>query len=334
MAAPFTSGRTANSTSRSGENAVPSNSQSISNRLGKILRINSDGSIPADNPSTFPGIAGSPTGLNRAIWAVGLRNPFTFGFSPGRAGCSSTMSARTPGKRSMTASWDRTTAGPTAKAPALPRIRTIAIRFSNTPTPARFACTGCAIVGGAFYNPDDAAVSRLLRRQILLRRPLQRLDSDFSIRRPARRAPFRESDQHAGRSQGRRRWQPLLSRAGKWRPGLACAVSPAAIALQSAVSRKMHGAAGTFDIALPLTGPAGIEPRSGGATSDHQIVVSVTCNGPSPSTALRRHRSPPAPRLSGAVVSATEAPSVSAAPPLRSRSPVSANAQTIAAHAR
>ncbi|HET6575000.1 MAG TPA: PQQ-dependent sugar dehydrogenase [Fimbriiglobus sp.] len=66
-----------------GENANPANSQSLSNRLGKVLRINPDGSIPADNPTAFAGIAGTPTGANRAIWAVGLRNPFAFAFQPG-----------------------------------------------------------------------------------------------------------------------------------------------------------------------------------------------------------------------------------------------------------
>lgn len=66
-----------------GENANSANAQSIGNLLGKILRINSDGTIPADNPTTFPGIAGSPSGVNQAIWAVGLRNPFTFNFQPG-----------------------------------------------------------------------------------------------------------------------------------------------------------------------------------------------------------------------------------------------------------
>ena len=55
----------------------------MANRLGKILRVNADGTIPADNPLTFPGIVGSPAGLNRAIWAVGLRNPYTFAFQPG-----------------------------------------------------------------------------------------------------------------------------------------------------------------------------------------------------------------------------------------------------------
>jgi glucose/arabinose dehydrogenase len=73
-----------------GENAVPSNAQSLANRHGKMLRLNPDplDPIPADNPTSFAGIAGSPTGDNRAIWAVGLRNPYTFAFQPdvGRSG--------------------------------------------------------------------------------------------------------------------------------------------------------------------------------------------------------------------------------------------------------
>jgi hypothetical protein len=52
-------------------------------------------------------------------------------------------------------------------------------------------------------------------------------------------------------------------------------VVPIAPQAQSAVSRKPHGAAGTFDIDLPLTGNPGIECRVGqGANSkDHQVVV-------------------------------------------------------------
>ncbi|MEY2545208.1 MAG: phosphatidylinositol-3-phosphatase [Verrucomicrobiota bacterium] len=41
----------------------------------------------------------------------------------------------------------------------------------------------------------------------------------------------------------------------------------------SAVSRKVHGGAGNFDVSLPLIGPAGIECRTGGAAGDYQIVV-------------------------------------------------------------
>jgi hypothetical protein len=39
------------------------------------------------------------------------------------------------------------------------------------------------------------------------------------------------------------------------------------------VSRKTHGAAGPFDIDLPLAGNGGIECRTGGSNGDHQIVM-------------------------------------------------------------
>ena len=65
-----------------GDNALSSNAQSLANRLGKILRLDDDGAVPSDNPTTFPGISGSPAGDNRAIWAVGLRNPYTFAIQP------------------------------------------------------------------------------------------------------------------------------------------------------------------------------------------------------------------------------------------------------------
>ena len=61
-----------------GENANTSNAQTLNNLLGKVLRINADGTIPADNP-----FYNTATGQNRAIWALGLRNPFTFAFRPG-----------------------------------------------------------------------------------------------------------------------------------------------------------------------------------------------------------------------------------------------------------
>jgi glucose/arabinose dehydrogenase len=68
-----------------GENAQPANAQSIDTRLGKILRLNPNPSnpIPASNPTTIDGIAGTVTGVNRAIWCAGLRNPYTFAFKPG-----------------------------------------------------------------------------------------------------------------------------------------------------------------------------------------------------------------------------------------------------------
>jgi hypothetical protein len=49
--------------------------------------------------------------------------------------------------------------------------------------------------------------------------------------------------------------------------------STATIAGTGAVSRKTHGTAGTFDIALPLTGTPGIECRTGGASGNHLVVI-------------------------------------------------------------
>jgi hypothetical protein len=40
-----------------------------------------------------------------------------------------------------------------------------------------------------------------------------------------------------------------------------------------AVSRKTHGSAGDFDVDLPLSGPEGIECRTGGPNGNHKIVV-------------------------------------------------------------
>ncbi len=57
-----------------------SGSGNVSQRLdsfrGKILRVNSDGTIPSDNPWASDG---NPNTLD-AIWARGLRNPFRFSF--------------------------------------------------------------------------------------------------------------------------------------------------------------------------------------------------------------------------------------------------------------
>ena len=61
-----------------GDNAVGANAQSLGNLKGKILRINKDGTIPTGNP-----FYSTASGNNRAIWAVGLRNPFKFAVKPG-----------------------------------------------------------------------------------------------------------------------------------------------------------------------------------------------------------------------------------------------------------
>lgn len=61
-----------------GDNAVGTNSQDLASPLGKLLRMNDDGTVPLDNP-----FAATQQGLGRYVWAYGLRNPFTFAVQPG-----------------------------------------------------------------------------------------------------------------------------------------------------------------------------------------------------------------------------------------------------------
>ena len=56
--------------------STPGNSQNLGTLAGKLLRINADGSVPADNP--FVGVPGT----RGEVWAYGLRNPFTFAQDP------------------------------------------------------------------------------------------------------------------------------------------------------------------------------------------------------------------------------------------------------------
>jgi glucose/arabinose dehydrogenase len=136
-----------------GENANAANSQSISTRLGKILRINTDGSPAAGNPTSFPNIAGTTTGANQAIWAVGVRNPFTFTFQPGTGRLfindvgQNTWEEVNDGIAGSNYGWS-ICEGVCGTAGMTNPIYTYN-HTSGTPT-------GCAIIGAAFYNPSTA----------------------------------------------------------------------------------------------------------------------------------------------------------------------------------
>ena len=125
-----------------GENAVSSNSQTLANRLGKMLRINADGSIPSDNP--FFNMA---TGANRAIWALGLRNPFTFAFLPG----TTVMFINDVGQNT----WEEINEGSAGANYGWPASEgpTNVPGFVG-PRSAYSHADGCAITGGAFYKPS------------------------------------------------------------------------------------------------------------------------------------------------------------------------------------
>ena len=130
-----------------GENAVPSNSQTLNNRLGKMLRYNTDGTIPGDNP-----FFNTATGDNRSIWSLGLRNPFTFAFQPGTG----RMFINDVGQ----VTWEEVNDGiagsnygwPSCESPCSPtnpNFRDPIYWYSND-------ASTCAITGGAFYNPTSA----------------------------------------------------------------------------------------------------------------------------------------------------------------------------------
>lgn len=63
-----------------GDLADTSNSQDLTNPYGKFLRINTDGTIPTDNPYYDDGDVN--TGNDDRIWSLGHRNAFDFNFSP------------------------------------------------------------------------------------------------------------------------------------------------------------------------------------------------------------------------------------------------------------
>ena len=129
-----------------GDNANGANAQTLGNLLGKILRLNADGSVPGDNP-----FVGQATGVNRAIWALGLRNPYTFSIKPvtGRMFINdvgqNTWEEIDDGMAGSNYGWPDTE-GPTGD----PRYRAPLYAYQHgAGTP-----TGCAITGGAFYNPQ------------------------------------------------------------------------------------------------------------------------------------------------------------------------------------
>jgi glucose/arabinose dehydrogenase len=127
--------------------------QSLNTLHGKILRINPNGTIPQSNP--FYRIA---QGVNRAIYAYGFRNPFTFAIQPGTGRMFvddvqlDNNEEINDVKRGGNYGW-----------PLFQGTQRLA-KFATTPTKKPIftykhgmdADEGCAITGGDFYNPQQA----------------------------------------------------------------------------------------------------------------------------------------------------------------------------------
>lgn len=129
-----------------GENANAANAQSFNNLLGKVIRINPDGSIPTDNP-----FYNSTTGKNRAIYALGLRNPFRMKLQP--------VTGKIYMNEVGAGSWEEINEVKAGRNYGWP---TIEGRRTNQTAPANYEDPiyaydhnngNCSITGGTFYNP-------------------------------------------------------------------------------------------------------------------------------------------------------------------------------------
>src|SRR5215208_4282211 len=135
-----------------GDNANADNAQSLRNLKGKMVRINKDGTIPRDNP-----FYKKAAGTNRAIWALGLRNPFSFAIQPHKGKVfiddvgEQTWEEINRRAAGANYGWPRYE-GPESNRRY--RNPVFAYRHGSTKT------TGCAITGGAFYNPTTAQYPR------------------------------------------------------------------------------------------------------------------------------------------------------------------------------
>ena len=129
-----------------GDNARGAVAQQPTNLLGKMLRINKSGTIPTDNP-----FYATASANNRAIWALGLRNPFKFAVQP----ATGTIFVNDVGEDAWEeinqlekgANYGWPVHEGAANDP--PYVDPI-FAYGHDGDPAT---TGCSITGGAFYNP-------------------------------------------------------------------------------------------------------------------------------------------------------------------------------------
>jgi glucose/arabinose dehydrogenase len=132
-----------------GDGANAALAQSKNSLLGKVLRMNRDGTIPDDNPfisdPTF-------TGLNKLIYALGFRNPFSMDIQPGTG----KIFACDVGN----SNWEEINdvqAGKNYGWPLIEGYRTTETPPANYQDPfyAYSHADGCSVVGAAFYNPQQ-----------------------------------------------------------------------------------------------------------------------------------------------------------------------------------
>ena len=147
-AAPCTSAPTASSTSRSARTPTARTRRPSPTCWARCSASTPTGRIPTDNP-----FFNQATGNNRAIWALGLRNPFTFAFQPGTGRMfindvgQNTWEEINDGLAGANYGWPQSE-GPTTTPGHTSPLFSYGHGTGST--------VGCAITGGAFYNPGTA----------------------------------------------------------------------------------------------------------------------------------------------------------------------------------
>ena len=146
-----------------GDNETPAKAQQLTNLFGKMLRINQDGTIPTTNPF-YP----TTSGNNRAIWALGLRNPFKFAVQSGTGtiyindvgqDAWEEIDKAVPGANY---GWGFPTSPPyyegfiASPDPSLKNYKNPDFAYGHD---GATETTGCSITGGAFYDPTTATTS-------------------------------------------------------------------------------------------------------------------------------------------------------------------------------
>ena len=233
-----------------GENANSANAQTLANLLGKMLRLNTDGTIPSDNPffTHARPAAIAPSGRSACATRSPSRSTRT-----GRR-CSSTTSARTPGKRSTTAGRRELRLAGDRRRDRRSALRVAALHLQPLDRRLRDHRR-------RFYSPLNAPVPGRLRRRLLLRRLLRRLDSPARSRRRQHRHELRQRHRLAGRPEGDRRRPPVLPRARGRRDD------------RRRVSRRLR---------RPARRPSRPQPASRTVTAGAPVTFSVSASGAAP----------------------------------------------------
>lgn len=128
-----------------GDNVQSVVAQSLDSPFGKMLRINRDGTIPTDNP-----FFDQTTGNNRAIWARGLRNPFSFAIHSGNG----RMYINDVGEES----WEEVNEGLAGGNYGWPNCEGACGNpaFRDPVYTYPHGASGCdSVAGGAFYTPTE-----------------------------------------------------------------------------------------------------------------------------------------------------------------------------------